>query len=68
MSILPPGAAEALPPEQALELITSSGRPFRLMDVRVVDDSGRDVAKGSGEVREGPKENQHCRICSKLLP
>ncbi len=36
--------------EEQLALVYSSGRPFELMDVRVVDERGRDVPKDSDEV------------------
>lgn len=36
--------------EEQLALVTSSGRPFELIDVRVVGEDGADVAKGSGQV------------------
>ena len=37
--------------EEQLALVTSSGRPFELIDVRVVDEEGSDVAKDSQQVR-----------------
>ena len=39
--------------EEQLALVTSSGRPFELIDVRVVDEEGSDVAKDSQQVRQG---------------
>lgn len=37
--------------EEQLALVTSSGRPFELIDVRVVGEDGSDVAKDSTQVR-----------------
>ena len=37
----------------------SSGRPFELMDVRVVDEGGHDVPKDSGEVSQQQPSPQH---------
>lgn len=39
--------------EEQLNLVYTSGRPFELMDVRVVDEQGQDVAKDSDEVSLG---------------
>jgi acyl-coenzyme A synthetase/AMP-(fatty) acid ligase len=36
--------------EDQLSLVTSSGRPFLLVDVRVVDEEGNDVAKDGQQV------------------
>lgn len=36
--------------EDQIRLVCSSGRPFELMDVRVVNEQGQDVAKDSHEV------------------
>ena len=36
--------------EEQLDLVTSSGRPFELIDVRVVGEDGTDVAKDSLQV------------------
>lgn len=37
--------------EEQLALVTSSGRPFQLIDVRVVAEDGADVAKDGVQVR-----------------
>lgn len=43
--------APALPAvEEQLKLVYSSGRPFELIDVRVVDEHGADVPRDSDEV------------------
>eukprot|EP00803_Ostreobium_quekettii_P007582 evm.model.scf_983.1 EVM.evm.TU.scf_983.1 scf_983:18-7581(-) len=51
MSILPPGR-HRLSVEDQLDLVCSSGRPFLLMDVRVVGEDGADVTPGEGAVGE----------------
>ena len=38
--------------EAQLELVCTSGRPFELMDVRVVDEAGADVPKDGATVGE----------------
>ena len=53
MSLVAPALRAALGAEGTLDQICSSGRPFSLLDVRVVSDAtGRDVARGGGEVGE----------------
>lgn len=36
--------------EEQLSLVTTSGRPFELIDVRVVGEDGHDIARGTSEV------------------
>ncbi|KAJ8613644.1 hypothetical protein CTAYLR_003120 [Chrysophaeum taylorii] len=51
MSLIAPELRATLTPAQTMDLVCTSGRPFRLMNVRVVDpESGEDV--GAGEVGE----------------
>jgi acyl-CoA synthetase (AMP-forming)/AMP-acid ligase II len=52
MSILPQGAPQRMPVGEQLALVTTSGRPFELIDVRVVGEDGQSVARGSNEVGE----------------
>ncbi|KAL4853302.1 4-hydroxybutyrate--CoA ligase 2 [Chlorella vulgaris] len=53
MSILPrKHVVQSVPVEDQLALVTSSGRPFLLVDVRVVDEEGIDVAKNGQQVGE----------------
>jgi len=51
MSILP-SDKEKMAPEEQLDLVCTSGRPFCLIDVRVVDDQGHDVPKDGKTVGE----------------
>ncbi len=51
MSILPEDIS-GLSVQDQLDLVYSSGRPFSLIDVRVVDDDGKDVAKDGHAVGE----------------
>ncbi|KAL4451847.1 hypothetical protein ABPG75_007509 [Micractinium tetrahymenae] len=51
MSILPRHRA-GMTVEEQMALVTSSGRPFELIDVRVVDELGGDVAKDGQQVGE----------------
>jgi len=51
MSILPEDTA-GMSVEDQLNLVYTSGRPFSLIDVRVVDDDGKDVAKDGQAVGE----------------
>lgn len=53
MSILPDREPrDCLSTEELWDLVTTSGRPFCLMDVRVVDDNYNDVQPGSRSVGE----------------
>ena len=51
MSILP-SDKDNMTPEEQLDLVCTSGRPFCLIDVRVVDDEGHDVPKDGKTVGE----------------
>ena len=51
MSILPENMNN-LDPQEQLDLVCTSGRPFSMVDVRVVDDSGSDVPKDGVTVGE----------------
>ena len=51
MSILPEDVA-GMSVEQQLDLVYSSGRPFSLVDVRIVDEAGKDVLKDGIAVGE----------------
>lgn len=51
MSILPEDIA-GMSVEDQLDLVYTSGRPFSLIDVRVVDEDGKDVAKDGQAVGE----------------
>ncbi len=51
MSILPEDIS-GMSVEDQLDLVYTSGRPFSLIDVRVVDDEGNDVAKDGNAVGE----------------
>ena len=59
MSILPPhGQRQAMAVEEQLALVNSSGRPFELIDVRVVGEDGAGVAKDSQQVRRARRQRQ----------
>lgn len=51
MSILP-SDKDNMTPEEQLDLVCTSGRPFCLINVRVVDDEGHDVPKDGKTVGE----------------
>lgn len=58
-----PGPVTAPAVEEQLALVTSSGRPFELMDVRVVGEDGVDVPKDSASVGALPgRERRGCRL------
>ncbi len=51
MSILPGDDVERLAPVDALARVCTSGKPFALIDVCVVDENGQDVPRDSDQVR-----------------
>ena len=52
MSILPPESVAGMSIQEQLDLVYSSGRPFSLIDVRVIDEAGKDVPKDGISVGE----------------
>lgn len=52
MSLLPEGAEASLTPASQLDLVCTSGRPFSLIDLRIVREDGTDIEPESHEVGE----------------
>lgn len=53
MSILPPDPEFSdLTDAQKFDLMNTSGRPFKLMDIKIVDDDGKEIPSGSEQVGE----------------
>ena len=54
--------------EQQLEMVCSSGRPFQLMDVRVVDEGGANLPHDGEQARAAAHDMQRMHTCVPYMP